>query len=526
MRKKHICMKLKIAAGILAAAICMIQSVDTVMANPHYDRRSTVAEEEWMWPEADSSLEKGRAAVSKKAWQKINGICYNGSGVEIPGAITRGIDVSEWQGKINWSGIKSCGVDFAFVRISYGTGYLDKTYDYNMEQAELAGVPVGTYVYSTATTTMGALKEAQLAIRKMNGYKVSYPVVFDLEYSKAKNLSKQEVSKMALTFCNEVRKAGYYPMVYCNLDWYRNYIDWNLLSGIDVWIASYGDRIQAPNKDLYSYAIWQSTDGNEEIGLNSTRGLITGIPKENDVDVNFGYVDYTQKITPRWNVAADYVASSKPDTSMNDNGTVIKNGWIEEDGKTYYYVAGDKTTGWKTIDGKTYYFHLKTGAMYQNRVIKVDGEYYYMDETGARVASQWAEYNGKTYYLSEDGKALKGLKKLNGKYYWFHTKYAYMFKDKVIIRSSGPIYYVGSDGACYTNGMRKVTTGGKTYTYYFKKNGQAHKGWLTYKGKKYYFYNGTSKLSGTRAENIRLTSSKNIVSVFNSKGVCVKRYKK
>lgn len=208
MRKEHIRIKIKVVAGILAAAVCMIQPTGTVMANPHYDRRSTVAEEEWAWAAGSSSSEKEKEAVSKKAWQKINGVCYNGSGVEIPGAITRGIDVSEWQGKINWAGVKNCGVDFAFVRISYGSGYLDKTYDYNMEQAELAGVPVGTYVYSTATTTMGALKEAQLAISKMEGYKVSYPVVFDLEYSKAKSLSPQEVSMMALTFCNEVRKAG------------------------------------------------------------------------------------------------------------------------------------------------------------------------------------------------------------------------------------------------------------------------------------------------------------------------------
>lgn len=526
MRKKRNHIKFKIAACVLAAAICTMWPAGTAMANPHYDRRSTVAEEEWAWSAGSSSSGKEREAVSKKAWQKINGVCYNGSGVEIPGAITRGIDVSEWQGKINWAGVKKCGIDFAFVRISYGSGYLDKTYDYNMEQAELAGVPVGTYVYSTATTTMGALKEAQLAISKMEGYKVSYPVVFDLEYAKARNLSPQEVSMMALTFCNEVRKAGYYPMVYCNLDWYRNYIDWSLLSGIDVWIASYGDHIQAPDKERYSYTIWQSTDGNEDSGLNSTSGLITGIPKENDVDINFGYVDYTKKITPRWNSEADYEPSLQPDTSIDGNGEVIKNGWIEEEGKTYYYVNGEKSTGWMTIEGKACYFHLNTGVMYKSRTVKVDGEYYYLDENGVRVSSQWAEYNGKTYYFSETGKALKGLKKLDGKYYWFHTKNAYMLKDRTVIRSSGAIYYVGSDGACYTNGMQEVTIDGKTYTYYFKKNGQAHKGWLTYKGKKYYFYNGTSKLSGTRAENVTLTSSKNIVSVFNAKGVCTKQYKK
>ena len=98
----------------------------------------------------------------------------------IEGAITRGIDVSEWQGTINWKKLKN-SVDFAMVRISHSVSHMDKTYDYNMQQAELAGVPVGTYVYSTATTPAMALKEAKLAIRKMDGYKVSYPVAIDLE---------------------------------------------------------------------------------------------------------------------------------------------------------------------------------------------------------------------------------------------------------------------------------------------------------------------------------------------------------
>lgn len=239
MRKKSIKIGRKIAIGLLAAAMAVIPSVSSVMANPHYDRRDTVAEEERVPAAGASDTEKARSKVSPNAWKKINGVCYNGSGEVIPGAITRGIDVSEWQGNIDWAQVKKSGIDFAFVRISYGANRLDKTYDANMTKAELAGVPVGTYVYSLALNTETALKEAQVAIEQMQGYKVSYPVVFDLEYSKASNLSRQEVSKLALTFCNEVRRAGYYPMVYCNVNWYNNYVDWSMLSGMDVWLASY-----------------------------------------------------------------------------------------------------------------------------------------------------------------------------------------------------------------------------------------------------------------------------------------------
>ena len=103
------------------------------------DRSEAVAEEE----KVPSGKATQNSRVSSKAWKKINGVCYNGSGQKLEGAVTRGIDVSEWQDTINWSQVKKSNVDFAFVRISYGLNHLDKTYDYNMKQAEKAGIPTG-----------------------------------------------------------------------------------------------------------------------------------------------------------------------------------------------------------------------------------------------------------------------------------------------------------------------------------------------------------------------------------------------
>ena len=484
MKRDFVKIRKRMIVGFLASMIAAAQPVSSVFANPHYDRRDTVAEEEFLPAAGASDTEAVRKKVSPKAWKKINGVCYNGSGEKIPGAITRGIDVSEWQGNINWAKVKTSGIDFAFVRISYGLSHEDYTYDANMTNAELAGVPVGTYVYSTALSTTTALKEAQLAISKMQGYKVSYPVVYDLEYPKASKLSPKKVSEMALVFCNEVRRAGYYPMVYCNTNWYDNYVDWSLLSGLDVWIARYGDTIQAPDKERYNYTIWQSTDGNPESGLNSTSGLVAGIPAGNDVDMDFGYVDYTKKITPRWKSLDSYVPAVKPDIGAND------------------------------------------GKQEQAGLHKENGKYYYVDENGRRVSDQWVTADEKTYYINSDGYALMGMKKVDGKCYWFHTKYGYMFKNRRVTRSTGDIYYFGSDGVRYESGMYKVREASGEHTYYFQKNGKAYKGWLTLNGKKYYFYKGSSALSGTRAENITLTSSNKIVSVFDSEGVCVKQYRK
>lgn len=200
--------------------------------------------------------------------------------------------------------------------------------------------------------------------------------------------------------------------------------------------------------------------------------------------MDFGYVDYTKKITPRWKSLDSYVPAMKPDTGSND------------------------------------------GSQEQTGLHQENGKYYYVNENGERVSDQWVTVNGKTYYISSNGYALMGMKKVDGKYYWFHTKSGYMFKNRRVTRSTGDIYYFGSDGVRCENGMYKVREKSGEHTYYFRKNGKAYKGWLTLNGKKYYFYKGSSALSGTRAENITLTSSNRIVSVFDGNGVCTRQYKK
>ena len=264
-----------LSAGLLAAVLgaAGISAPATVSANAGYlpyDRIDNLAPEETMARvRVFSGSTEGEAA---RAWKKIDGVCYNGSGKKIDGAITRGIDVSQWQETIDWKLVKK-DVDFAFIRLSYGLNRVDSKFDYNMTQAEAAGVPVGTYVYSLAKSNKEALAEAQLAIQKMKGHKVSYPVVFDMEDERTLGTkSKREISQIALTFCDEIRKAGYTPMLYMNLDWYNNFVDWSVLegAGIDVWIAYYGDHVLAPSTSTYKYTIWQGTAGDEVSGMAST----------------------------------------------------------------------------------------------------------------------------------------------------------------------------------------------------------------------------------------------------------------
>lgn len=122
-----------LVAGCMAALLGIGTMGTTAMAmgGGGVDRSEAVAEEE----KVPSGKATQDSRASSKAWKKINGVCYNGSGQKLEGAVTRGIDVSEWQDTINWSQVKKSNVDFAFVRISYGLNHLDKTYDYNMKQA-------------------------------------------------------------------------------------------------------------------------------------------------------------------------------------------------------------------------------------------------------------------------------------------------------------------------------------------------------------------------------------------------------
>ncbi|MDO4519415.1 MAG: GH25 family lysozyme [Eubacteriales bacterium] len=450
-------------------------------------------------------------AANKKAWQKINGVCYNGSGVPIRGAILRGMDISEWNHVIDWAQL-SKSIDFGYVRISYGTGYLDKYYDYNMRKANAYKVPVGTYVYSRALTKQEALKEAQLAISKMQGYTISYPVAFDLEYAQIKNkLTKRQIAELALTFCTEVKKAGYYPMIYCNTNWYSNYIDWSILSGINVWLASYSDTSLAPTTTKYKYTTWQSTDGDGGGTLNPTKGLFAGINPSLNVDVDFGYVDYTKRILPRRYSDPNYVPTP-----------IRSDGWVTVGSNTYYYRDGVLLKGQQAINRKWYYFDPATGELYKNRLFSPKGRTHllFAQNDGSYAKNKWVTYNKKKYYIGSDYRPISGLKVLDKKYYYFHKTQFYMLTNRKMVKSNGGIIYFGRDGACVRNAFQTINENGSYYTYYFGSRYDALKGWQKINGKLYYFSRGTARM----LQNTEVTNSAGITYVFDANGVMIKKY--
>ena len=213
--------------------------------------------------------------------------------------LVHGIDVSKYQGEINWTQVKNDGIDFAFIKVAgrgYGTGklYYDTWYKENLKNASLAGVKVGAYFFSQAITVQEAVEEASMMIDALRGYDISYPVVFDWETSEGYRtnigISKATMTAMADTFCSMLEAAGYKAMVYANTYDFERFDAAYLTSKYASWLARYtaaykknGVRYSAGNtlpSLKYPYQIWQY----------SSTGRVNGI--SGNVDMNIAFMDF------------------------------------------------------------------------------------------------------------------------------------------------------------------------------------------------------------------------------------------
>jgi len=192
----------------------------------------------------------------------------------------KGIDVSTWQGDINWNKVKADGIEFAMLRSSFGKENPDKQTDnkfwQNYKNAKAAGMPIGAYHYSYATTVEDAKKEAAFFLSIVKGCQFEYPVAFDIEDPSQMYLGKDRITDIIMTFCERVQAAGYYVSLYTNLDWISNRIDMSRAKAFDIWLAQWND------KPTYSgnFGMWQYTSS----------GSVNGI--SGNVDMNIAYYDY------------------------------------------------------------------------------------------------------------------------------------------------------------------------------------------------------------------------------------------
>ena len=149
------------------------------------------------------------------AWEKSGGVYVSSDGTTIAGVVARGIDVSHWKESIDWNAVAQDDIQFVMLGTRYDNG-VDPYFKTNAENAAKAGLKVGAYLYSYATTTELAASEADFVLNLIKDYPISYPVVFDVESSVMSALTPSQLSDIINTFCKKIKDAGYYPMLYAN----------------------------------------------------------------------------------------------------------------------------------------------------------------------------------------------------------------------------------------------------------------------------------------------------------------------
>lgn len=194
-----------------------------------------------------------------------------------------GIDVSRYQGDINWTKVKAAGIDFVMIRAGYGkyNDQVDSKFKENIAGAQKAGIECGVYWYSYALNTADALLEAKACYNTIKGYKLSYPVAFDIEDSSQAKLTKTQISNITKVFCDYLENLKYYVVIYSFSSFLNDNMNDSVTSKYDIWVAHINT-----DKPSYkgSYGMWQY----------SHTGKVNGISTA--VDLDYSYMNYPQII--------------------------------------------------------------------------------------------------------------------------------------------------------------------------------------------------------------------------------------
>lgn len=209
---------------------------------------------------------------------------YNDSQVKEVKKTVKGIDVSSFQGDIDWEKVKNSGIDFVMIRcgfrsLSSEVIMEDSKFHYNIKEANRLNIPVGIYFYSTAINEVEVIEEASFVLNLIKNYKVTYPVVYDFEsfnQNRVKDVSYQQINDNAIKFLDYLEKHGYKGMLYSNLRDLSNYWELDRFKKYKFWYAQYIDEATYQG----DYDMWQYADN----------GRIDGIVGK--VDLNESYISY------------------------------------------------------------------------------------------------------------------------------------------------------------------------------------------------------------------------------------------
>lgn len=371
-------------------------------------------------------------------------------------AIINGIDVSEYQKTIDWQRVKAAGIDFAFIRVGGrgwgkpGTLYRDSAYDTNMQNAALAGVKTGIYIFSQAITREEAVEEAQYILSNIGTYTVTMPLVLDFEFAsgstdggrlKNANLTKAEATNVCVAFCETIAAAGYTPMVYANPDMLNNHLNPATISAnYPIWLANYTTNTSYTG----DFNFWQY----------SSEGKVDGI--SGNVDMNFYYPQEGDNFLPSANsISAASINAIADQAYTGENITpalaVTYNGvpLVQDVDYTVSY-SDNKNIGTATakIIGKNNYKDTKTITF--NIVPKTVSAVKAKKRTTSYITLSWSKDTNVTGYQIWRSPSLNGTYK----------------KIKTISKNSTTTYKNTrlSSGQCYYYKIRAYKkVGSKTY---------------------------------------------------------------
>lgn len=288
-----------------------------------------------------------------------------------------GIDVSQWQGAVNWSKVKADGISFVFIRCSYTSLksfnlHTDPKFKANVTAAAAAGLKVGVYHYSGATSATEAKKEADYVLKVINPYKskITLPVMFDYEpgtrvTANYKKTSKTTRTKYATTFCNAAKAAGYTSGVYCSTSWFPDYFNISSLSSYSNWDAHWATK----NTYTGAYDFWQYSDA----------GKVNGV--KGNVDCNFWYTNTKISGAPTASGSTTTVTTPKAEAAS----TALTTPYVTTSSVNYRMAPGTSGT--------------KAGTLAKGTVIDLVYGYH---KTVSGEKWYKFNYNGHAYYIHED----------------------------------------------------------------------------------------------------------------------------
>lgn len=348
-------------------------------------------------------------------------------------AIAWGIDVSAWQGDIDWNAVKASGVQFAFIKCG-GTIYgFDDKFAQNMAGAQAVGIKTGVYIYSYASSVADGIIEAQWIINAIAPYVVNMPVVLDLENYRQKALDPLTNAMICQVFCQTVEAAGYYPMVYSNKSMLTSTIG---PFGYDKWVAQWYNTCTYEGA-----AFWQATDS----------GTIPGI--RGHVDIDYQFKDLSQYLVP--------------------------NGFISRDGFTYYYVNYRRQSNtFANVNGGIYYLD-PFGHLIANALYPVGDFIYYFDPTGLMQVGFVALGDGMRYF-DENGHMVVGWTDIQGYKYFFDVN---GLMQTGFLSDGINTYYMAADTGVMQTGLFNVGA----VVYYADALGHIQTGMQNINGATYYF---------------------------------------